>query len=164
MSDHAHRTLTGEVTDIFAHRFVVKTATGNVLADLTPKGAEQIVLAKGDQVTLSGEMKPSELKVHTIQRGGNKSIAIEHKKPHPDHSGPGEHEQADPKHALKTAAANGFTVVGNPRRKPKHFEVLGRDSAGDLVELHVELGGALRKTRPVEEADPKWAAAIRNHS
>jgi hypothetical protein len=28
----------------------------------------------------------------------------------------------------------------------------------------VELAGGLRKTRPVEKADPKWAAELRNHS
>jgi hypothetical protein len=158
MNDAAQTTLQGEVTEIFAHRFVVKTGTGRVLADLSPKGAEQIALRKGDQVTLSGEMKPSELKVRQIKRDGGPSITIEHKKPHPN-----PHEQADPKHALETAVANGFTVVGNPRRKPEHFEILGRDCGGDFVELHVELGGALRKTRPVEEADSKWAAEIRNH-
>jgi hypothetical protein len=157
MNHDAQTTLQGEVADIFAHRFVVKTGSSKVLADLTPKGAEQIALHKGDRVTLSGEMKPSELKVHQIKRDGGPSITIQHKRPHPD-----QHEPADPEHALKTVTANGFTVVGNPRRKPKHFEILGRDSAGDFVELHVELGGALRKTRPVDEADPKWAAEIRN--
>jgi hypothetical protein len=29
-----------------------------------------------------------------------------------------------------------------------------------MVELHIELGGALRKTRPVHEDDPKWATEI----
>jgi hypothetical protein len=159
MNHDAQTTLQGEVIEIFAHRFVVKTVAGKILADLTPKGAEQIALRKGDQVTLLGEMKPSELKVHQIKRDHSPTITIEHKKPHPE-----PHEPADAKQALKTAAANGFAVVGNPRRKPKHFEILGKDSAGDFVELHVELGGALRKTRPVEQADPKWAAEIRNHS
>jgi hypothetical protein len=69
-------------------------------------------------------------------------------------------EEADPRLALKTAEANGFTVVGKPRRKPKHFEILGRDGAADMVELHIQLDGALRKTRPVREDDPKWAREI----
>jgi hypothetical protein len=58
--------------------------------------------------------------------------------------------------------ANGFTVLGSPRRKPKHFEILGRDLAGDIVEPHVELDGSLRKTRPVREDDPKWGTEINN--
>ncbi len=170
MPDHILITLSGEVTDIFAHRFVVSTDTGKILADLGPKGLEQVMLREGDKVTLSGEMKPSELKVHTIQKASGPKIVLEHKKPHPHHDHhhphhpPHEHEEADPKQALKTAAANGFAIVGNPRRKPKHFEILGKDSAGEFVELHIELGGALRKTRPVGKADPKWAAELRNHS
>jgi hypothetical protein len=30
--------------------------------------------------------------------------------------------------------------------------------------LHIELGGALRKTHPVEKDDPKWATEIGNNS
>jgi hypothetical protein len=151
------KTLSGEVTDIFAHRFVVKTANGKVLADLGPKGADQVPLKEGDRVNLIGNMKPSELKVHSIARNGARPVGIEHpKKPHPH-----EHDEADPGPALKTAEANGFTVLGKPRRKPKHFEILGRDLAGDVVELHVELDGSLRKTRPVHDDDPKWATEIK---
>ena len=158
MSHDDQTTVTGEVTDIFAHRFVVKTATGTVLADLGPEGGEQVRLKKGERVELSGEMKPSELKVWSIAKDGAASVQVDrHKKPHPP--GP-EHADADPKPALRTAEANGFKVLGQPRRKPKHFDILGRDSGGDLVELHVELHGTLRKTRPVEDADPKWEADI----
>ena len=103
-------------------------------------------------------MKPSELKVHSIARNGERRSSIEH--PGKPHSPPHESDDADPQPALKTAEANGFTVLGKPRRKPKHFELLGRDAAGDMVELHIELDGALRKTRPVHEDDPKWASEI----
>jgi hypothetical protein len=164
MANDDQTTLAGEVTDIFAHRFVVRTETGKVLADLGPKGAGQITLREGDRVTLSGEMKPSEIKVHAIRKDGGQAVLIEHKKPHSSEPHPDGHHDADPKPALATAVANGFVVVGSPRRKPQHFEVLGKDAAGDFVELHIELGGALRKTRPVEKADPKWASELRNHS
>ena len=152
------RRLSGQVTDIFAHRFVVKTERGKVLADLGPKGAERVALKEGDRVELTGEMKPSELKVHSIARNGAPLITFEH--PPKPHRPPHELDEADPKLALKTAEASGFAVLGTPRRKPKHFEVLGRDSAGDLAELHVELDGALRKTRPVLDDDPKWVREI----
>ena len=153
---HGHPiTINGEVTDIFAHRFVVQTASGPVLADVGPKGAERLRLERGERVVLTGEMKPSELKVRTFAKEGAPPVAIGHDRE--DHA----RGDADPRTALRTAEANGFKVLGQPRRKPKHFELLGRDAAGDLVELHVELDGALRKTRPVEDADPKWRAEIR---
>jgi hypothetical protein len=59
-----------------------------------------------------------------------------------------------------SAKANGFTVIGKPRRKPKHFEILGRDAVNDMIELHIELEGVLRKTRPVLDDDRKWASEI----
>ncbi|MBV9064846.1 MAG: hypothetical protein JO004_03645 [Methylobacteriaceae bacterium] len=150
MSHNDHTTLTGTVTDIFAHRFVVKTSAGNVLADLTPHGARQVQLREGDTVVLSGERKPSEVKVSRITCNGHTAISIEHKGEH-------KHVGADPKRAVHAARKNGFAVIGAPRRKPKHFEVLGRDEGGDFVELHIELDGEIRKTRPIEKRDPKWA-------
>jgi hypothetical protein len=72
------RSLSGQVTDIFAHRFVIKTETGKVLADLGPKGAERVLIKGGDRVELIGEMKPSELKVHSVARNGARPILIEH--------------------------------------------------------------------------------------
>jgi hypothetical protein len=158
MSHEEHiKTLSGQVTDIFAHRFVVETANGKVLADLGPKTAEQVALNEGDRVELVGELKPSELKVHSISKNGGPSILVDHPpKPHPH-----EYDEGDLGPALKTAETNGFTVLGEPRRKPKHFEILGRDPAGDVVELHVELDGSLRKTRPVHDNDPKWATEIK---
>lgn len=151
------KALSGEVTDIFAHRFVLKTADGKVLADLGPEGAEQVLLKEGGRVELEGELKPSEIKVHSIAKNGGPLILVHPPlKPHPH-----DHEEADPGPALKTAEANGFTVLGKPRSKPKHFEILGRDAAGDVVELHIELDGSLRKTRPVHEDDPKWGTDIK---
>src|SRR5579871_5987351 len=150
---HKDAKAAGEVTDIFAHRFVVKTRTGNILADLTPKGAESVRLKTGDKVELTGERKPSELKVHSIARNGARPVTIDHP-PKLNHARP--HEDVDPQPALKAAEANGFAVLGEPRRKPKHFEILGRDAAGDTVELHIELDGRLRHIRPVHDDDPKW--------
>jgi hypothetical protein len=77
-------------------------------------------------------------------------------------------DEADPKPAPKTAEANGFTVLGKPRRKPKHFEVLGRDSAGDMAELHIELdasaqnpaGARRRFGRLTPVKDPRAAPPV----
>ena len=54
----------------------------------------------------------------------------------------------------------GFEPVGQPRRKPKHFEVLGRRN-DELTELHIELDGNIRKRKPVDRHDPKWTGTLR---
>jgi hypothetical protein len=149
---HDHTTASGTITHIFGHRFVVQTAKGAILADLTPKGIEQIALRTGDEVTLAGEMKPSELKVTHFTSGG-KTIEIEHNKKHHDE------RDADPRLAMQAAKAAGFEPVGQPRRKPKHFEVLGRRN-DELTELHIELGGHIRKRKPVNRHDPKWTETL----
>jgi hypothetical protein len=134
----------GVVGDVFAHRFILATGEGNVLADLGPKGAELFRLKKGDAVHIAGEKKPSEVKVHTIARDGEPAIVIDHPKKGPPH-----HEHADPLIALRAADAAGFTAVGEPHRKPKHFKLRARDAKGQDFELHIELDGRIRKQKPI---------------
>lgn len=154
MSRAEQMTFSGDVTDVFAHRFVVKTAAGPVLVDLGPAGAERVKLRKGDRVDLWGEMKPSELKVARIAKAGADPIAITHGKPgqgKPDHDG----READPAAAIRTVEAYGYTVVGVPRRKPRHVEILGRGKGGEIVEFHVALDGTLRKSKPLRANEPE---------
>lgn len=155
MPDHKIITAKGKITHVFAHRFVVETKDGSVLADITPKGLDQHALRVGESVELEGEMKPSELKVSRITNGKT-TITIDHKKPNDHH-----HDDAKPDAALKSARAAGFEPIGEPRRKPKHFEVLGRRD-NKLIELHIELGGHIRKMKDVESGDHKWRDAISN--
>lgn len=137
--------LSGTIVHVFAHRFVVQTAKGAMLADLTPHGADRVKLRIGADVELEGEMKPSELKVTRFACDGA-SVTIEHKKkPHHAH-----HEPADPAIAIAAARAAGFEPTGKPRRKPKHFELDGRRNGRDY-ELHVELGGRIRKAHPIDD-------------
>jgi translation initiation factor IF-1 len=153
MPHHETRTVKGTIGHIFHHRFVVETDDGAVLADVTPKGLDRIKLKSGDRVELFGEMKPSELKVSRFTRG-SETVEIEHKPKH-EH----DHAPADPKVAIEAAKQAGFDPLGDPRRKPKHFEVLGR-RGGELTELHIELDGHIRKSKPADRHDPKWAEAL----
>ena len=160
---HDKITVSGKITHLFGHRFVVKTAKGHVLADLTPHGEDQIALRVDDVVTLEGEMKPTELKVSRLIRG-RKTVEIEHKKKHHDHHHHDHHhydhhEHADPAVAITAAKAAGFKVLGSPRRKPKHFEVLAQQR-GKFSELHIELDGHIRKSKPVDKTDDKWASDL----
>ncbi len=161
MPHHDEKTATGIITHVFGHRFVLKTKRGYLLADLTPHGEEKIKLRIDDEVTVEGEMKPTELKVFKFTRNG-KSVRIEHDpKHHHDHHHHDRHHHpdADPKVAIDAAKEAGYKVLGEPRRKPKHFEVLGRKK-GKLSELHIELDGNIRKMKPVDADDDKWGEAI----
>ncbi|MBS0533295.1 MAG: hypothetical protein JSR72_04480 [Proteobacteria bacterium] len=160
MPHHQERKVTGTIAHVFGHRFVVEAASGFVLADLTPHGAEKIKLRIGDEVTIEGEMKPTELKVFAFTHGGT-TVHIEHgpkhgPKHHHHHHDHHHHPDADPAVATDAAKAAGYDVIGEPRRKPKHFEVLGRRNR-KLSELHIELDGHIRKVKPVERDDHKWA-------
>lgn len=137
----------GSVTDVFAHRFVLATPEGHILADLGPRGAEQFRLQKGEKVQIAGEQKPSEVKVFSIAREGEAAIVLHHPDAHPP-----QHEHADPHIALRAADDAGFTAVGEPHRKPKHFELRARDAKGEEFELHIELDGHIRKQKRIERA------------
>jgi hypothetical protein len=157
MSQADQTTYSGEVTDIFAHRLVIKTATGKILADLGPKGAELVALREGDHIEVSGEMKPSEMKVGRIVMQGRQPIDIERRKKPQE---VGHDSDADPKIAIRAAREAGFTVLGEPKRRPKHFEILGRKVEGGFAELHIELDGRMRHAKPVGSHDRKWASEM----
>ena len=159
MPHHAYKTVSGKITHVFGHRFVLKTADSDQLADLTPHGLGQIDLAIGEVVTIEGEMKPTELKVNRLTRAG-RSVDIDHSHHHgPHHHQDHHHPPDDPAVAVASAKAAGFAVLGTPRRKPKHFEVLGKRGR-TYRELHIELDGRIRKSKPVARDDAKWASDL----
>jgi hypothetical protein len=106
----------GEIIHVFGHRFLLKTGSKSVLADLMPRGLQIAGLRIGDRVALESEQKPSEIKVSKLERNGE-TFAIDH-----GLHGTREDEAAP----IKTAEGAGFQVIGEPRREPKHFEVLGK--------------------------------------
>jgi len=143
----------GEITHVFAHRFVLQTDSKTVLADLTPHGLERVGLRVGDRVSIEGEQKPSEIKISRLERNGETFEIGDG--PRSEHK----HPPADPALATKAATNAGYEVIGELRRKPKHFEALGKKE-GLFAELHIELDGDIRKTKPVSPEDDKWRSEI----
>ncbi len=52
--------------------------------------------------------------------------------------------EADPSAAIAAAEDEGYALVGEPKRKPKHFEIVGAKD-GARHELHVAFDGTIRK-------------------
>ncbi|MGX7707547.1 hypothetical protein [Methylobacterium sp. Gmos1] len=155
MPHHDTTALSGTIQHVFAHRFTLEADGAVHLADLGPKGAEAFPLAAGLRVTLEGERRPSEIKVARISAPGRAPVEIHHKKPHH----PGKSDAAvDPAAALAAVTAAGWTPTGEPRRKPKHVEVLARRGDGAWTELHVDATGKIYKEK-APDAD-KWGGAL----
>lgn len=132
----------GRIWAVFGHRVAVEGADGRVLANLGPEGIKGLDLAVGDAVRVIGRRKLFEIKATGIvlPDGTRRTIAW-----------PDKHPAVDPAAALATMRGAGYEILGEPRRKPKHFEIDARRD-GQRWELHVELDGRLRKARPVETA------------
>jgi len=134
----------GTVRDLFAHRFTLETDQGLLLADLTPEGLALISLSAGDSIEIAGERKPSEIKVRRLTRGET-AIDITPKPKPGKHHGP--EAEADPDKAIDAVRQAGFEPNGEPRRKPKHFEINAAKD-GRLFEMHVTFAGEVRHAKP----------------
>ncbi|MBN9063233.1 MAG: hypothetical protein BGP06_15130 [Rhizobiales bacterium 65-9] len=148
---HVRQRAAGTVDHVFAHRFTLRSPSGVMLVDLTPEGRDLIKLKPGDEITVEGEMKPSELKADRVTHSG-RTVEIARK---PKHEGPHPGPRADAEQALKAVRDVGYEPLAEARRKPKHFEILARRDR-ELSELHVELDGRIRKVKPGASDDPKW--------
>lgn len=61
--------------------------------------------------------------------------------------------------APRSATSAGYSVIGEPRREPKHFEILGKLGRA-YQELHIEPDGEIRKIKLVSPDDHKWHSEI----
>ncbi len=167
MPHHDTTALSGTIQHVFAHRFTLEADGAVHLADLGPKGAQAFPLAAGLRVTLEGERRPSEIKVARIAADGRDPVEIHHKTPHhpgkarsdkPRSDKPKSDLPVDPASALAAVTAAGWTPTGEPRRKPKHVEVLARRGDGAWTELHVDATGNIYREKALDAE--KWGAAL----
>jgi hypothetical protein len=132
----------GTVRDVFGHRFVLTTDDGPVLADVGPHAPDGIKLKPGAKVKITGERTPCEIKVRLFQSGRREAIEIPYQQKKHNRG-----EDGDPNAAVKVALNAGYTVVGEPKRKQKYFELQAIRSGQDY-ELHIMLNGDIRKEIP----------------
>jgi len=112
---HPKTEAVGEITHVFAHRFVLETGSKSLLADLTPRGLEIVSPRVGDRVAIEGEQKPSEIKVSRLKRDGE-TFEIGDGPHHAREDAP-----VDSALAIQARTNAGYEFIGAARRKPKHF-------------------------------------------
>jgi hypothetical protein len=78
--DKRQGSISGKVTTVFAHRFVIESSDGQLLANIGSEAVGRSGLRRGDKVTLKGKRKRFEIKVTEIEKGAGKPIRIERKK------------------------------------------------------------------------------------
>ena len=144
--DHKNdRWYRGTVRDVFGHRFVLTTDDGPILANLGPHHPERIKLKVGAKVNIAGRQTPGEIKVRLFQSGRGKKIALHklQKNNSPD-------EEKELEAAANVALDAGYIVVGEPKRKSKHFE-LKTIRGGRRYELHIMPNGDIRREKPLQK-------------
>lgn len=134
MPHHHTAKISGAVTDIFGHRFVVETSKGKVLADIGPKAADHVALKRGDKVEIEGEEKPTEVKVHRIAVGGRAPVDAHHGPKHKDHDE--NHRDFSDTDACRIAERDGFKILGALTPHKKHFEAKA-EYDGERHDIHV---------------------------
>jgi len=129
--------IAGKITEVFAHRFVVQTTAGKVLADIGPKAAKTIRLEANVAVRIEGERKASEIKVSRIAIGDGEMQKTHHGGPkHDKHHG----KPFGPLEASAMARHENYEVVGDLRPHKKHFEATATKN-GRTFNLHIHRDG-----------------------
>lgn len=134
MPHHHDIKIAGKVTDVFGHRFVLKTPKGTMLADIGPEAAERITLEFDDPVEIEGEQKPTEIKVHRISVDGAPAVDAHHGPKHKAHQ---EMHGFTAETARRIAEKQGFKINGELTPHKKHYEATAEhDGTHHVIHVH----------------------------
>jgi hypothetical protein len=156
--------VTGTVTDVFGHRYVVDEGGKKSLVDIGPKGRQLVTIKTGDKISVDGEFTDAgEVQARSVTVADKPAVAL----PEPGSwwqklagTGKAEGPELTPQSAKEMVAKGGYEVVGEPRPEKKHFEVLGKKD-GRYYEVHAHRDGSLKGIHRVDAKDPKWGTLVR---
>ena len=136
--------ISGTVTGVFGHRFVIRNEEGKWLANLGRKGRAYTIFEE-EKVVVKGRLKNFEIKVSEMKKdmGGHARNVKERDRV--DTKVPG----SDPHDAIAAVEHLGYEIMGDPRRKPKHFVIRGRSSTGEMRKFDVNFDGVIRGQKTV---------------
>jgi hypothetical protein len=148
--------ISGTVIGVFAHRFLIQGVERKWLANIGRRSKSHVDLQDGDKVFVKGELRHSEIRVSEMQRDLGRLIHKSNEKAHSHHK---DHSYRDPREAVAVVEQLGFQVVGDPRRKPKHFVILGRSRTRAMRKFKVNFDGEVRGQKVADHDDQKPSAA-----
>jgi hypothetical protein len=159
--------ISGTVTEVFGPRFVVETATGKILVDIGPKGAEKVTIKSGEKIEIEGDQNVNELHARrvTLSDGHAYELGKPGKTwrewlggtPSPDAMG-----FFGPTEAKKLASEKGYQVSGDPVPAKKHFRVMASKD-GKNYELDVHRDGNIIEHLAFGVAEAKKLAADKGY-
>jgi hypothetical protein len=160
--------ISGTVTDVFGPRFVVETSTGKVLVDIGPKGADKVVIKRGETIAIEGDRnKHSQLRAHRVTMADGQAYEVDKRskswrewimgKPAADSMG-----SFDAAEARKFAADKGYQVSGNPVATKKHFRVMAAKD-GKNYELRIHRNGKVEQNLAFGASEAKQLATDKGY-
>ena len=148
--------ISGTVTGVFGHRFVIRSDEGKWLANFGRKGRAYTIFEEGEKVVVKGRLKNFEIKVSEMKKdmGGHARIVKERDRVETEVSGSDTHD------AIVAVEHLGFEIMGDPLQKPKYFVIRGRSSTGEMRKFDVNFDGVIRGQKAVGLHHQKGNSAI----
>ncbi len=143
--------ISGTIMDIYGPRFVLDTANGKILVEMSPRGMDKVKLKTGEKIDVEGDRMQNQLRAqrvtladgHAYTTGPKQRTWREFVTGKPDAGRNVAFTAAD---AAKTATAAGYTVKGDARPERRNFVLMGT-KAGTDYELLVAKNGRI-EARP----------------
>lgn len=150
----------GDVTDVFGDRIVVRADDKKYLVNLGPKSKEVGVLSAGTKVNVDGDLKKSgEVRAHKITLADGRVVEVGKDKKSWMEWLTGDDDDGRPFTATDAKAAAfkaGYTVSGDPVGEKKHFVAEGTKD-GKTFDLKIERDGDVEAREPFKPDDAKAA-------
>jgi hypothetical protein len=121
--------INGIVGEVFGSRFVLETASGKVLVELSPKGADKVTIKAGDKIDVEGDRRANQVRAQRVTLANGQAYTIAKKTRTWREFVTGTPAKPDVTAAFgNTEAKNiatkaGYTLATEPVSEKKHFAV-----------------------------------------
>jgi hypothetical protein len=118
-------TVTGNVTDVFGHRYVVDEGGKKSLVDIGPKGRDAVTINSGDKVSVEGELTDAgEVRAASVAVGDKPAVELPEARTWWEKltgAEPKDKVDLTPDAAKVMVQKAGYEVIGEPRPEEEAF-------------------------------------------